>query len=122
MRNAIIVLACVAGLALAGFILKYAIDYYEIHKSMESGKLSGPNRDSFISSSIKSCEAQIPANVPKATAESYCTCVTYKAVDLISEDEMRSVYQTGQIPDSLAKKLEAPIKQCISDAKLGTTP
>ena len=118
MRNVIIVLACVAGLALIGFVLKHAIDYDEIHQAMESGKLSGPDRDAFISSSIKSCDAQISSSASKAAAESYCTCFTYKAVDLVSEDEMKSVYQTGQIPDSLAKKLEGPVKQCLSDAKL----
>ena len=41
-----------------------------------------------------------------------------RAADLITPDEARAVQVTGKMPDSLAAKMQEPVKQCLKAAGL----
>ena len=118
MRRVVIIVGVIV---VAGFVIfgaYHALLYWGAGELMKTGKLEGDSRTKFVDSTIKSCEAGFKDNYPRAGVESYCTCIANVAADIISPDEMKSLAVTGQVPDSLGKKLDQPIKQCLKSSGL----
>ncbi|HEX3065047.1 MAG TPA: hypothetical protein VHQ39_06170 [Dongiaceae bacterium] len=118
MRRVVIIVSVIVVAAVVLYGAYYAFLYLGASEAMKTGKLEGDARTNFVNSAIQSCEAGFKGNYPKTGVESYCTCIANVSADIITPDEMKSLAMTGHVPDSLGKKLDAPIKQCLKDSGL----
>jgi hypothetical protein len=118
MRRVFIIVGVIVVVAVVLVGAYYGILYWGASEAMKSGKLEGEPRTNFVESAIQSCEASFKGNYPKASVESYCTCIANVSADIITPDELKSLAMTGQVPDSLGKKLDTPVKQCLKDSGL----
>ncbi len=124
MRNIVIAVAAVIVLVLVGLGIKYG--WQAIHGSGDAaydqltttGVLSGSARDDFIAQGVQGCETKRPDSVSADAFKQYCVCAMSKAADLITADEAKAVQVTGNMPDTLAAKMQEPVKQCLKAAGL----
>lgn len=126
MRNIVIAVGAIIVLVLVGLGVKYG--WQAVHSSSSSdaaydqltttGVLSGSARDDFIAQGVQGCEAKRPDSVSADAFKQYCVCAMNKAADLITSDEARAVQATGNMPDTLATKMQEPVKQCLKAAGL----
>ncbi len=124
MRNIVIAAVAIVVLVLVGLGIKYG--WQAGHGSSDAaydqltttGVLTGSARDDFIAQGVQGCETKRPDSVSADAFKQYCVCAMNKAADLITADEARAVQATGNMPGSLAAKMQEPVKQCLKAAGL----
>jgi len=114
---------CIAGGILAGGVATLVVGFHsgdlKLSGMLPDGATDTPQfRASFVDSSKRSCIQGAKMSAPTASAqkiESYCTCFSEGAVDLLTEDDVKyMIDHIGSVPPTLAPRLQPLIAQCRS--------
>lgn len=86
-----------------------------------AAQLAGPDRASFIQSSIASCSATVKQNhpeIPPATITTYCTCMANKEADMTTPADLAYIAAHNAATPEYTQKVQALGPACNAAAGL----
>ena len=84
-------------------------------------QLSGPERQSFVQSSIGSCSATVKQNhpeIPAKTVSTYCTCMANKEADITTQADIDYINQHNAATEEYTRRVQALAPACNAEAGL----